>query len=395
MNKKAILLGVVVVLILSAISTALVIEGRKREDPSTVVWEAESWDDFAMSGSEFFISDGVLYGGGGYLQRGFRESGHVIAVDLEEDELLWNHDHHMPTGRINSVHVTDGIVYSGCYSGGVVVADAEHGELLWNHSYHDYLVWSVHSSDNAVYSGCRDGLVIAAEEDSGEKLWEHTFHDSSIFSVYSYEGIVYSSSGDGSVVAVDAESGEMQWRHQHHEASVGSLYVVENIVYSGSGEGELIAYDAERQEKLWSRSHHDESVSSIYLKDGIVYSGGGDGYVIAADSSDGEKLWSHSYHKESTSRRSWRTSSDSIISIQVVEDEVYSLDNNGNALAVEKEGSLTLGISRTWSSFLATASDHLGVIVLILAIILGAVGLLWGKHRELPEESSTIDKKFS
>lgn len=382
-TKKTKAILIVLILVGASTSTILLIEGSKREDPGTVVWESKNWGDFSLDGNgDIFVSDGVLYGSAVHYERGYGVSGQVIAVDLEEDELLWNHSYH-GSGRhsipIYSIFEFNGIVYSGDQHGNVTAVDAETGKKIWRNSFHEgrYIgsVNSLHVSNGMIFSASDNETVVGADTESGEKCWRHKYHNGSVFSVHAEDGKVYSTSGDGKVTAVDAETGARLWDHNLHNESVVSLYVHDGIVYSGSLDNELIAYDTEEEDILWSHSHHDGSVSTIDVKNGIVYSGGADGYVIAADTSDGKKIWQHRRHREKLRISNWGIG-DAIHSIQVEDGKVYSQCNNGDVLAVENEGSLTIGVSRTLASFWSWIQKNLIWMVLSIAIIIVAVGIL-------------------
>jgi len=194
-----------------------------------------------------------------------------------------------------------------------------------------------------VFTGSSDESVVAAEADTGEKLWRHDHHEDIVNSVYTYNGTVYSSSNDGEIIAADIQNGEEVW--SLNDRNVYNIHIEGDILYYSSGE-KLVAHDLENEEKFWTHSHHSSDISAIHVSDEIVYSGGDGEFtpssskVIATEVESGEKIWTHSYHEERGG------DINRINSIQVSEDRIYSLDAIG-CLAVEKEGSLSLGISRS------------------------------------------------
>lgn len=386
LNKTTVIITVMV-LILASISIVLVVEGKKREDPGEVVWESKRYGDFALDNEgDFHISDGVLYGSAvHYDEINYPRQGQVIAVDLEEDEVLWNHSYHAPPQYnlwIPSIFVSNDTVYSGDQHGNVTAADAKTGEKIWTNSFHEgnYItrINSLHVSDGRLFTASRNKTVAAVDSDTGEKLWMHEHHNDEVTSVHAEGGTVYSVSRDGSVISADAETGEKIWDHRLHDNPVNSLFLQDGTVYTGGDEGELIAFDAEQEKKIWSHTYHDDRILSIHVDDGIVYSGSADVSVIAVDNENGGKLWRYRYHEES-----YGFSYEGVDSIQSVNGKVYSSHEEGRLIAVEKEGHLTLGISRTLTEFWSIIMEYFGWIIISITIALAIVALLFGKSRNL------------
>ncbi len=385
-HTKVILIAVI--LVVGAVSTVLVVDGRKREDPSDVVWEGVMYDGFKLKLSwDFSIFENTLYVP---ANRG----SDIIAVDIEDDELLWNYSYDYRL-TFNSISEEQGLIYVGSTAGEVLALDTETGEKQWNHTHkwgHPDLgqeISSVFSSDNIVFSASPDGTVIAADARTGEELWQKKYHDKRVNSIYSYDGVVYTGSSDGSITAVDEQNGEKLWSNSYQDAEVWSLYVQDGVIYSGLSDGTLTAYDTESREEIWSRSHHSDTIYSVHAGEDMVYSGCSNATVIAASLEDGEKIWMHDFHNERSSRQNW---ANGVFSIQVVDEKVYSLDNS-RCIAVEKEGSLTLGVSRSLSAFGGALSsyivepilDHWLIFLLILAGIGSSIALLVGEDEEKRE----------
>ncbi len=380
-------------IVIGAISTVLIVEGSKRENPSAVVWEERKWDGYAFNRfGKIFISDGVVYGGAVELGPPFSIEGQVIAVDIDNNELLWNHSHHGPSQHsiaIYSVFVSEGIVYSGDQHGNVTAADADTGEKIWSNSFHEgkYItrIESIHVCQGMIFTASRNGTVVCADTETGEKYWMHEHHNESVSSVHAEDGVVYSSSLDGNVTAADADTGEKIWNRELHDVSASSLHIQHGELYSG-GYDELIAFDVEKEEILWSHSYHEGHVLSIHAENGFVYSGGRDGYVTAVDSSDGEKVWQHRYHTDNLKSSGW-SFNDGIYSIQAVDGTIYSHCSKHYVLSVENEGGLKLGIFRAWIGFVRRVEDNLGAIFFILLIVIAIIGLIFGKPKHSVEES--------
>jgi len=385
-NRLTIIL-IVAILIIGSLTTILMVEGNKRADPGEVTWESKLFEDYGINRhGVFFISDDVIYGGAAERDFGSPIDGQVIAVDLETDELLWNHSHHVPTGHslvITSVYESDGVVYTGSYDGILVAADASTGERIWNISRHRGRGWhgairSIDVFEDMVFTASSDESVAVTDAETGELLWNHTHHDGGVFSVQYSDGVVYSTCFEGDIIAADRDTGELLWRRSHDQGWYPSLYVEDGVMYTGCTAGESIALDLEDKEIIWSRTHHGDRILGLHVDDGIIYSGAFDGYVIASDSSNGEEIWRHRYQKE----RDGRTYRGEILSVQAYEGNVYSSDSAGTVIAVEQEGNLLLGISRTLSGFWEA---HSGTLFITLIIALVAIALIFGKTRSWSE----------
>lgn len=393
-SKKTWVIILVFVLILAGISTIIALGGSNRKDPGEVTEKinkkyGEEENFYIDNDGEFQISNGILYAAARRSQNGYGVQGHIIAIDIDSDELIWNHSHHGPPKRtvwISSIFVSNDMVYSGDQHGNVVAADVETGEKIWRNSLHEgnytTRINSLFVSDRTVYTASRNGTVAAADAETGERIWMHRYHNDSVMSVHAEDGTVYSVSGDGNVTAVSAKGGERIWTHQLHDDWVYSVYVHDKVVYSGDRDGKLIAYDAVDKKKLWSHTHHgdvpyhDDSVLSIHVNDGVVYSGSADVSVVAASSENGEKLWRHRYHDASNG-----FSYEGVRSIQYVDGEIYSLHDAGCLISVEKEGSLTLGILRLLADVRATFMSYFRIVVLTIAIGIAIISTFIIKSR--------------
>lgn len=407
LNKTWVII-LVLVLILASSFTFIVVGGRNREDPGRVMRKierryGEEGNFYIDNDCEFHISDGVLYAAAKNVEKGYGVPGYVFALDLESDEIIWNHSHHGPpkrSVRILSIFVSNGTVYSGDVHGNVVASDAETGEKLWGNSLHegDYTtrINSLYVYDGMVFTASGNKTVAATDGETGEKIWMHRYHDQSVFSVHAKDKTVYSASGDGNVTAVSAKNGERIWTHQLHDSGVHSLYVQDGVVYSGDRNGKLIAYNPEKEEKIWAHTYHggipshDDSILSIHVDNRVVYSGSSDVTVVAASSENGEKLWRHRYHDAN-----YGFSFEGVSSIQSVDGELYSLHNAGYLISVEKEGSLTLGVLRVLTSFWLIIEQNYGWIILFIVLVGAGIGLIIGKTGGWTKSISEERKGFN
>lgn len=370
MKNKYIIL-IVVILVVSFFTGALIVSGTENAHPGRVVWERSRVEGSHIGlVSHLNEEDNIVYS----TSSGRRQ---LVAVDIEDNEILWNYDHYY-TGlggselrtEILTIYESDDVIYLGDWMGNIVALDAENGEELWrNTPSQGAKFYSLHVSEGKLFTGgldYRERSVWALDVDTGEEMMNYTY-GSSVFSVYSEDGVVYSSHNDGKVIAVDSESGEKLWEHSHHgeEESVWSLYVQDGIVYSVGGH-EIIAYDAEKEEKIWEHQPHSDNVilwkgfgiSTIHVDDDIVYSGWGFNEIVALEKESGEEIWTHVH-----SSRVWN--------IQANEDELFIVGSN--VMIREKEGDLILGMSRTLrgalNSLRGWLMDYLWLIIVGLALI--------------------------
>jgi len=81
------------------------------------------------------------------------------ATGVTEDTTV---SHSLHSNSVNSVHASNGVVYSGSSDDTVKAVDASDGTELWSHSLHSNSVNSVHASNGVVYSGSSDNTVKAS-----------------------------------------------------------------------------------------------------------------------------------------------------------------------------------------------------------------------------------------
>ncbi|GEM_PF-2525789 len=378
---------VVVIILVAAVFSAIIVDGSTRQHPSEVVWQRRRIDDYSINDQgAFSISENVMFVGARSFPERMARDELVIAVDMDENELLWNHSHHEPTSRIFSVCSNEDKVFSSCHSGQIIAADIETGELIWNYTHPaDYtLSWAIQSTEERVYTGWRHSELIAFDEETGEIMWNHTLHQDDILDIYVEDDVVYTASEK--VMATDAETGDELWTYSLQNGEPARVFVKETTLYIGSTEGELIAYDLEKEERIWSSSHHDDnddwitSITSIDGGNGKVYTGSGGPSVIAVDAEDGEKIWDHQYHGEYTGG-----SSPHIAGIEVVEDEIYSACGARRMIVVEDEGGITTGVSRTFSIISSAIStvlaDYWFPTLLIAVAVGGVIALIVGEDK--------------
>jgi len=377
--KRSQVILIVVILIVSVFSIALVVSGRQNSHPGSVVWEESEIDGYPIGGSVFYLSDDIIY----CVSYG----DNLIAVDLEDEEVLWEYTNYetyrgseMSTD-ITTVLESNGIVYIGDRSGNVAAIDAENGEEVWRNPLSNRRqVHSLYRSGNNLFVAGEDYIgrdVRVLDIEEGEEIMNHT-HGFNAFSVHYEDGIIYSTHRDGDVIAADAETGEKIWEHSYHdEHEVGSLYVEDDVVYSG-GAYEVIAFDAEKEEKIWEHTLHSERESSrdhhgintILVEDDTVYSGCGNREIVAAEKEDGEEIWTYDHHNP-------------LLTMQTCEDELYI---GGRGITIrEKEGGLLLGMYRSLDNSIQSMtgwiSDNFQWIFLGLIIIGSIVGFLAPRKR--------------
>jgi len=331
-------------LIISIFSAVLLVRGRENSHPGPIVWEETRIEGYGIGGGLYHLSEDVLY------MRASEDE--LIAVDREEKEVTWNHDHYYiyqgskVNETITAIYGSDDVVYIGNRVGWVSAIDAENGEEIWKERVHHGQVYDLHVSGDRVFTGGRatEGRnVMVLDAETGDDLLSHTSGRIRAHSVHYAEGVIYSTYTEGYVIAVDAETGDKIWDHSYHDHDAYTLTVEDDIVYSG-GSDEVIAFDAEKEEKIWKHTHHTErgdamegfGINTITVEDDTVYTGCGYNEIIAAEKESGDDIWTFEHHS-------------TVRDIQTDGDEMYI---GGRGITVrEKEGNLLLGMSRTLSSW--------------------------------------------
>jgi len=390
--KRSYVIIIIVILIVSVFSSVLLVRGRENSHPGPIVWEEIRIEDHYIGGlSHLDLDDNMLYSN--------PQRNQLIAVDLEDEEVLWSHDHHyiyqdsIVNETITAISKYEDVVYIGDRIGNVAAIDAEYGEEIWQNRIHIGEVRSLDLSENRLFTGGGDGRgrgVRAVDIETGEEVMNHT-HGGSAYSVHVENGVVYSAEAN-KIIAADVETGEKIWEHSHHDLAF-SLTVEESVVYSG-GEYGIIAYDAEKEEKIWEHTHHSErqtiregqGINTIQVDEDVVYSGCGNGEIVAAEKETGEENWTFDH-------------SSYVSTIQTTDDELYIYGRSTNypnlSLTIrEKEGNLFLGMSRTLTSWigsvLSVLANNLWWIILGLLLIGSIVGIFLLPPKR--EEMSMIKK---
>jgi len=365
-------------LIISIFSAVLLVRGRENSHPGPIVWEETRIEDHYIGGlSHFDLDDNMLYSN--------PQRNQLIAVDLEDEEVLWSHDHHyiyqdsIVNETITAISKYEDVVYIGDRIGNVASIDAENGEEIWQNRIHIGEVRSLDLSENRLFTGGGDGEgrgVRAVDIETGEEVMNHT-HGGGAYSVHVENGVVYSAEAN-KIIAADVETGEKIWEHSYHGNDAFTLAVEDDTVYSG-GSDEIIAYDAEKEEKIWEHTHHTErqttregrGINTIQIDEDVVYSGCGNGEIVAAEKETGEEGWTFDH-------------SSYVRTIQTTDDDIYISGRSPNyslhSITIrEKEGGLFLGMSRTLSSWvesvLSALANNLWWVTLGLLLIGSIVGI--------------------
>ena len=255
-----------------------------------------------------------------------------ISIDIEQAEQ-WRHSEHddgfFPL-NVNTLDVSDDIIYTGSEDETVIAYNATSLDKFWRHSLHSETVETVYESDGILYSGARDDIVIAVDSDTGIEIWRHELHSNTVQTVYESDSVLYSGSSDNTVIAFNIDTQEEIWRHELHTDRVNSIYESNGILYSGANDNTIIAFDINTEEEIWEYEPTDNGwVNSVQEQDGTLYIGyvfdDGTYFSIVAglNSVDGTELWEHQLHEDDFF----------IQSVYGDEGTVYSASQDGNVIA--------------------------------------------------------------
>jgi outer membrane protein assembly factor BamB len=106
-------------------------------------------------------------------------NGKVIALQRSTGMLLWEHELTLPRGRSEEQRMIDASadlamegnqIFAGSYQGHVVALNSEEGNVIWEHPMSLYSGFSV--SDAAIYFTNAKGHIIALNKKTGKILWQ-------------------------------------------------------------------------------------------------------------------------------------------------------------------------------------------------------------------------------
>jgi len=287
-NKKAVLLIFVSILLFSFVSGIAFVETRI---------------DVADSGKP---GQGVLSGSGEsegvdwwpMFQHDPSHTGYSTSKAPKTNDTLWSTTvgENQWIKDVYSPAVVDGKVYANSRANGYLnCLNASTGEQIWRNYTGSETCPAV--AYGRVYSGgANDQTIHCLNASTGEEMWSTRVVDR--FFVYSAPAVedgklyICGSGGGGSIFCFNATTGEQIWKFDWNTAAdISSPAVVDGRVYAHA-DGSTRCLNASTGEQIWAYFIEANSLSSPTVADGRVYVGAG-AKLVCLNASTGELLWEH------------------------------------------------------------------------------------------------------
>lgn len=197
---------------------------------------------------------------------------------------------------INSIAVSDGVVYAGSSDNNLYAIDATTGRERWRFT----TLGSIYSTPvivaGVVYVGSYDHHLYAIDAAMGTERWRFATMDSVESDPGVFAGVVYVGSRDHHLYAIDASTGRERWRFATN-GPVTSPALVSGAVYVSSHV--LYAIDAATGTERW-RFQTERSIEALSpsFADGIVYIASRHGALDGIDAQTGVPVWELNWEKE-------------------------------------------------------------------------------------------------
>ena len=214
----------------------------------------------------------------------------VYCLNVSTGSLIWSY----ATGNwldVSSPAVVDGKVYIGSMDRKVYCLNVSTGSLIWNYTTGGYVDSSPAVVDGKVFIGSQDGTFYALNASTGSLIWSYTIYVRGSPAVV--DGKVYVGASGG-VYALNASTGSLIWSYTPGAGANSSPAVVDGKVYIGSSNHNVCALNASTGSLIWSYATGDIiDYSSPAVADGKVYIGSRDYNVYALNASTGSLIWKY------------------------------------------------------------------------------------------------------
>jgi len=288
MNKKAVLLIFVSILLFSFASGIALVETRLDVADSSKPGQG------VLSGSG--ESEGVDWWP--MFHHDLNHTGYSTSKAPETNRTLWTYttggsgvDHSSPA-------VADGKVYVGSLDFKVYCLNASTGSLIWSYTTGGYVLSSPAIADDRVYLGSLDFKVYCLNASTGSLIWNYTTGNGITRSSPAVsDGKVYIGSNDGKIYALDASTGSLIWSYTTGGWTESSPAVADGKVYVGSSDSKVYCLNASTGSLIWNYTTFDKVYSSPAVADGMVYVGSYDYQIYCLNASTGSLIWNYITNK--------------------------------------------------------------------------------------------------
>lgn len=199
-------------------------------------------------------------------------------------------------------------------------------ELVWRFACEDEVRSSPHVSNGMVFIGCYDTNLYALDAGRGEFRWKYATEGGISSSPTVWNDIVIVGSEDGAVYACELRRGTLRWTFRTGKPVRSSPRVLERVIFIGSDDQHFYAIDGLRGSQIWKYRTWMPIRSSACIAGDSVYFGGGDGFVYALNMKNGGVRWKQRTQQPVISSPAF---ADNMVIVGSMDYTLYALDSEG------------------------------------------------------------------
>ncbi|NWG20659.1 MAG: PQQ-binding-like beta-propeller repeat protein [Chloroflexi bacterium] len=199
-------------------------------------------------------------------------------------------------------------------------------ELVWRFTCEDEVRSSPHVSNGMVFIGCYDTNLYALDAGRGEFRWKYATEGGISSSPTVWNDIVIVGSEDGAVYACDLRRGTLRWTFRTGKPVRSSPRVLERVIFIGSDDQHFYAIDGLRGSQIWKYRTWMPIRSSACIAGDSVYFGGGDGFVYALNMKNGGVRWKQRTQQPVISSPAF---AENMVIVGSMDYTLYALDSEG------------------------------------------------------------------
>lgn len=202
--------------------------------------------------------------------------GGVSAANPTDGSLIWI-DRAVSGGEILSLTASSGLVLTSDVDANVNTTIAVDGAESGSDDLHSEDINTIHSTDGFVYTGSDDQNVKKNRTVPGfgrNSIWFYS-RDSGVNSLDESNGEIFVGTNDNFVTALDAGTGNQLMDHSHHSTTVNTVHAVNGAVFSGDANGNIIGADASNGSQLFSFSTSADTIYELHESNGLLYATSG------------------------------------------------------------------------------------------------------------------------
>jgi outer membrane protein assembly factor BamB len=267
--------GILAVGLLVAFGVAFRLGAFSRDDEQEMLWKVQTEE---MIFSSPVSKNGVVYIG--------NFTGYLHALDARTGAARWRFTADAAAATPNSTPVPATATPSST--------------PVWERALSGhYSINSIAVSDGVVYAGSSDNNLYAIDATTGRERWRFTTMGSIYSTPVIVAGVVYVGSYDHHLYAIDAATGTERWRFAAGGSSVSSPLLVNGFLYVGSLNGGYYAIEAATGTERW-RFQTERSIEALSpsFAHGIVYIASRHGALYGIDAQTGIRVWELNWEKE-------------------------------------------------------------------------------------------------